>query len=512
MSPAPGAEPTTSPAQAEPLRRTLLRSAAQFSFATVASQASGLLRAYYIGRALGPAVAGVWIGLQLVVSYGANAHLGAIFGMHRNVPLLLGRGDEAGARDAERSTLGFTLLAGLLCLAAVLAAALGALTPLEPLVDHRARELLARLRDPGLLPVSVGIALVLPTNLLRSYYLTLMRAHNRFREASVASLVGSAVGVAGIPLIRAYGLVGVVWGLLALVGAELLMLVRSAGVPRFGLSWPVLRRQFAYGLLTVAITLVSTLLGSIDRTVLLEHFTAEQRGLYYPAVLSATFFAGLASVPNAILFPRLSERFGRTGDPAELVGLVDGPLRVVAVGLSLVAGAAALAMPAVVARLLPRFVEGAAAAQLALLGVACSVAVGVVVNAFYALDRQWLFLGLSALGAAASYGVTEVGVRLWPSLEAVAVGTSIGYLLYAVPVVLVGWSIMEQPLAAGVRAVGRVLLPIAASAVAVWLILSITARLAAPASIAGAALGEAAFLVVFGPWAFVVGRRFVRPG
>ena len=70
------------------LREKLLKSAAQFSIAVVASQASGLLRAWFVAHALGPAAAGVWIGIQLVVTYAANAHLGAIFGLHRHVPLL----------------------------------------------------------------------------------------------------------------------------------------------------------------------------------------------------------------------------------------------------------------------------------------------------------------------------------------------------------------------------------------------------------------------------------------
>ena len=66
-------------------------------------------------------------------------------------------------------------------------------------------------------------------------------------------------------------------------------------------------------------------------------YTADVRGHYTPANLASTLFLGMAQVPGAVLYPRLGERFGRTGRPRELVTLVETPLRMVSIGFAMAA-------------------------------------------------------------------------------------------------------------------------------------------------------------------------------
>ena len=522
-TPAPASPPASAPTGfGGGLREKLLKSAAQFSVAVVASQASGLLRAWFVAHALGPAAAGVWIGIQLVVTFAANAHLGAIFGLHRHVPLLRGKGDLEGAEAVRRTTLAFTSVMGLLCFFAVVLAAFGLLAPLEtgtlrlPFFPNPIglppswQVALANLRDPAERQLVIAVAAVLPANLLRSYYVTLFKADNRFRESTIASVWGSAVGIAAIPLIPRYGLAGVVWGMFALIVAELLYLMVKAGAPRLSFSWPVLRVQLVVGFVTVLITVANTWLMSVDRWTLFELFPAETRGYYYPALLAATFFYGLAAVPNAILYPRLSEQFGRTGEPGHLAALVDGPLRLVSVGFAYVAGAAAIALPVAVRLALPKFMPGVAASQIAMYGVACYVVVGVAINCFYALNRQLLFLAILVGSVGATYGLARLLAHFWLGLPAVAAGCSLGMLLFLVAVIVLAWIAMDRPAIEGLRTALLSIAPLLASGVATLAILAATDRLFAPASLAAAAVGLLVFTALSSPLLLRVARALRR--
>jgi len=486
----------------------LLRSAAQFSLATVAMQAAGLVRSYVLARWLGPAAAGVWLGLQLIISYGASAHLGALFGMHRNVPLLLGAGDNEGAEAIKRTALSFTVLMGLLSLLFVAGAAGGWLSPLSPLLPARAAVALSHLSEPGLSEVVFAVALVLPANLIKAYYVVLLRAQSRFRASSLAALCGSAVGIASTALIPRYGLVGAVWGLLAMVGAETACLMVAAGVPRFGFDLRVLRAQLSFGLLALAISLVSTLMSSIDRTVLLERFgSADVRGLYNPALLMATFFGGIAQVPNAVLYPRLTERFGRSRQPADLAPLVEWPLNVLTAGMALSAGAAAIALPLSLRYLLPGFVAGTHAAQIAMVGIAFVVVVGVVNNVFLSLDRQWHYLVIITATAGAGYAITNAWVSRWPTLEAVAAGTSVAYVGSFVASVLLASRLMGRSLRLALLSLGRALAPMAWSTAAAAAVLALSPPGLPVDTLAGAAIAELAFAVLSAPVAVLLVRR-----
>jgi O-antigen/teichoic acid export membrane protein len=506
-SSATGSAVDAAPAARPSLRAVVLKNAAQFLTATLASQASGTIRSIAIGSLLGPGAAGVWIGLQLVVAYAANAHVGAIYGMSLRLPRLRGAGDVAAVEESKRTTFTFTLLTGLASFALVAIAASGALAPLSKLLNPRLREVLLHLQESEIRGVVLAVGALLPVNLLKAYYVSLFKAESRFREASIGSLIGAVVGVATIALIPAYGLGGVAWGLLLLVGAETAYLAVRAGRPRFGIDVRVLRGQIAIGLVTVGVVLLGTLLGSIDRTVLFERFAAEPRGHYYPALLAATFFAGLAAVPNSVLYPRIAERYGQTGSPASLVSLVERALRVASTGFAFLAGAAAIGTPVVLRFALPRFAAGATAAQIAIGGYTFYIAVGVAVNVLTALDRQSIYLVILGVSAGASYAITNLVVGRWPSLEAVAAGTSAGYLIFFVGIITLAWLLMEQSGRRTVVALLRALAPLAWSTAAAAAIIVVGRRLFPPASVVFAIIGEIAFAALMAPLLIAVARH-----
>src|SRR5439155_17973816 len=137
---------------------------------------------------------------------------GANGGRHREVPRSRGQGDERRAGEARETAFAFVLLTGTL---GALGCAGAALLVGEPLQRH----------------VLFAIAAVLLLNQLRHYYGTLLKADNRFREASIGSGLGSAAAVLSLPIIWFGGMAGFVWGLVGMLAVETAYLAARAGVP-----------------------------------------------------------------------------------------------------------------------------------------------------------------------------------------------------------------------------------------------------------------------------------------
>jgi O-antigen/teichoic acid export membrane protein len=471
----------------------LLRSATQFSAATIGAQAAGLLRTYAAAKLLGPMVYGTWLGLRLIVDYGNNLHLGVIFGMHRDVPLLRGRQDTHGVTEAKETAFAFVLLTGCLGMVACMVASVMVSRPLE-------RQIL------------LAIGVVLLVNQLRSYYVTLLKAENRFREASVGSALGSVAALTSVPAIYYAGMPGFIWGLVGMLTVETGYLVSRAGVPAARLSWPMLKRLFSFGFVTTVTAFAAVLLSSIDRTVILELLDTKQLGFYSVAFIGATFIIGVATVPTAVLYPRLSELYGRTNRPSDLIVYVTEPIRIAGVGFALLIGAMMLAVPAVVRLFLPQYEQGVVPAQIAIFGNYAVAIVGLACNGFLALNWQKLYLAVTLVATGVTYLLARSMVHVVPGLTGIAIGCCLGMFVYLVLGIFGAYYAMERPWTESLRVCGIALAPIVYVGAAVVAIDWVLARWT-PLSVGSIGQGlcaEVLFGVVMLPWLVAVGRSLLK--
>jgi O-antigen/teichoic acid export membrane protein len=212
--------------------------------------------------------------------------------------------------------------------------------------------------------------------------------------------------------------------------------------------------------MTVLITSAGTLLTSIDRTVILEKLSEEQLGFYGIAFIVITFLTGVAGVPNAVLYPRLSERFGETGRAADLAPMVLEPIRTLGIGFAALTGTGCLLLPPLVRLFLPKFIPGIFAAQIAMFATYPYVVVGVASSALLALNTQRTYLGIVLFASGVSYAAARGLVHFWPGLPAVAAGCGVGLFTYMVGVVGGALWVMEQPATAAVRAIASAMWPV----------------------------------------------------
>ena len=90
--------------------RSFFREFLGFGSSTIVERGSRLASSLVAAALLGPAVWGYWFLLNLILQYGMLVHLGAVNGMNREVPAVMGRGDVTEAETLRRSAFGFLIL------------------------------------------------------------------------------------------------------------------------------------------------------------------------------------------------------------------------------------------------------------------------------------------------------------------------------------------------------------------------------------------------------------------
>jgi O-antigen/teichoic acid export membrane protein len=452
----------------------------EYSIGSALGLVGSILRVTMAARLLSAEQRGLWLALQLVFGYAQNLHLGVLFGMLRSVPMLGAAGDTQGAESAKRTSLGFTALMtalGWLGLA-------GFVLALEP---HQRRYYLL-------------IGVLTTTTLAKSYLVTLFKAESRFRELSVSLAIGGATSIATVTLIAVAALDGLIWGMILQTIIEMAWLLQRGVSFRFAIDRKMLASLLSVGAVTLLVSLGSTLLTSVDRTVMLTRLGQVQTGYYYVGTNVIALLPTLAGFGRDVLTPRFFEAYGASARPASLIPLVERPLQAGAVLLAAGLGMMVLAMPPTVAHLLPNLVSGNDAARIALLATYPLVLAGFVTNVFYALNRQVLHVLLIAAAAGLGCASATFAVSIRPEIASAAWGGALGLFAYYVLTVLAGYAVMVRRVTPGLRALFATAKPAALALAVVFLCDRVGARYRPEGSVVRALAAEAVFVACFAPW------------
>ncbi|MDZ7268732.1 MAG: GNAT family N-acetyltransferase [candidate division KSB1 bacterium] len=471
-----------------PNRRLIVRQVMQLSGANVIVQAARFVKNFLLARLLGPQLFGLWNGLQILLVYGVNAHLGVLNAMNREVPLCRGRGASAAIPALARVSLTFTMLATL-----VLAAGL-VLISMTPLVA-------------GLEAVALRLlAAVLLAQQLYQFFQFWLRADDRFdllsRTLVVSALIELVVTVAWV---YHAGFTGIFHGFLAgaLVAVALCLRAVDPVIWRlnfdFRLIPPLLRLGFPMMIVGLSYSLMTTL----DRVLIIHFLGSEQLGYY---ALGPLVLAALTYVPatiNQVIYPKLGERYGATGDPRSVAGYVIRPTVITAYLMALVLGGAYLGLPLLL-EWLPKYRAGLPAARILFAGFYFLSLVGASANLLVTINRQIQYLislfAAIALGLLLNFAAIFAG---W-GIAGIAATTSVTYFLYAAGVIgftarrHLGFHHMLLR-----RLAGRLMLPYLLAAVSLAAALQIDTGHPALTPL----LQVGVFVLAFGLLAYVPGRR-----
>ncbi|HUT99262.1 MAG TPA: lipopolysaccharide biosynthesis protein [bacterium] len=316
------------------------------STAGLVSAGLSILRALLLPKIIAnPAHYGLFLVINLIVGYGAYAHLGVTLGIYRQIPYLRGAGTpEEEIADLRNASLGFILLMGLV---AVIAAFLLGWTQIEE------GTLL------GFAILGAGAALV-PIRNLTAILTNFYQAEGRFRFLAILEFFYFLSSV-GLSLLGAqlYGVLGAAGALIIVEIVFVVIYWSRTGYPRRlrlvpRLDWAKIFRVMRVGLPLTIVVFLRFCLESVDKLFIARFIGGVDRGFLN---LAATIGMLVILVPGklgVVLNPELARSTG-AGEIGELRRRLVSYTEAAAYVGALVAGLAVMGSRTVLAAWLPNY-------------------------------------------------------------------------------------------------------------------------------------------------------------
>jgi O-antigen/teichoic acid export membrane protein len=432
--------------------RSALSHLARYSAARYAAEGLLLLRGLLLARILGPAAFGLWSQMKLALLFLPYTKLGTGEALLREVPFAEGGGDGVRAERIRRAVFAFDLLvSGLIAAGFVL----GLLSLREGTGDVREAWFL--------------LAVVFLASQLYWFAQVRLRAEKRFGQ--VGRIVAGAAflsTVAGVPAAWRFGLRGF------LIACALAYLV--AVLPPLGGPWsfprprwdaPVVREMIGIGWPIALSSALLLLLWNVDKLAVWVLLPRASLGIYALGTYLSVPVLLVAEAVSVVLYPRLMERYGATGDPAALAGYVTRPTRLLAYWCAPLLAVLFLCVHLPIVWLLPRYAPAVVPARILIAALFFPLVARMSQVLLVAVNRQVSLARRVALSVVVAAAVAAVAILAGHGLVGAAAGATAGFITYSALVVTAAFrAVRMRPLHA-LRFVGSTLLPYAVTCAAV---------------------------------------------
>ncbi len=440
---------------------------AAYAVSRGASEGLLALRGVLLAAVLGPAAFGTWALLRLSTRYAALAGLSIFRGLEVE---LLHSDDRRSSSTALGSIL---LLAGSLALLALGASLLTA--------DPRQQLLL---RAFAAAAVAEG---------LYNYALVWTRVRTTLRRYAMLETATAALHLGvGIALARVWGLPGALAGLAIASATGFAVATRWIEV-RPGVDAPALRRMLHVGFPLALTGCVGTALQTADRWVVAAWGGATQLGYYAFAGAVAGAATALSLVIRTVVFPKVyADARSVAPGAAVRIHLVNTLLPYARL-FPPILGAIGLALGPILAVVLPGYQAAVAPARIFLLGGAAIGIVNLASIGAVAAGRQRRLPAYAVIALALNLGLSLTALSLGAGLEAVAIASLTGHLLFAAAVLRL--NAREGGITDAARFALTTLLPL------VWCTVAVIAavHLSPPLDLSSGAVAVGVYLVLLLP-------------
>lgn len=368
------------------------------------------------GRLVLPATLGLFNGIGLVLRYAPFLQLGILDGLYRELPFHIGRGNRSRAEELAGAAQAWALTVGSLVCLSLMAVAGWQLFR-------------------GNLWAAAGWftnAILAMVFYYKTYYLQLTyRTAHDFSKLALVGVVESVSSLLLLVLVAWFNFYGLCMRALAVgaVGTGLLFLWRPIRVrPRweFGHLWHLLK----IGLPIFCVGQLYAWWSVLNSTLVLKYAGLEGMGLYSMVMMANTTIEFIPSAVNQVIYPRITERYGRTGRVAGLLQIARKPMLWTVLGLVPIILVAEWVLGPVVRWVVPNYVGAIPAMRWALWLplISCLYPVSSV---FQIVRRQDLYGGALVVAMGVYMGVLMYLIRDQVDLRAFPQAMLIGRMVFA---------------------------------------------------------------------------------
>ncbi|HWO88405.1 MAG TPA: oligosaccharide flippase family protein [Gemmatimonadales bacterium] len=401
--------------------RSLAREFVLLAASTGLYQVSRLSVGLLAAASLEPSEYGAWGVVLALLAYGTYANFGILSGANREIPRLIGAGQEEHASRIEEAAFAGTI--GLALAMAVGGTGIALVTA-----------------DPYL---TLLVALVLAGQQLYLFGQTTLRARLRFDRASVQqACIALAFPVFSLPLLGILGVAALVVGQLVafVVGAVLSLLLWQRQLrPRIDVN--VTARLVRDGAPIMLAGALFSVLTTLDRWLTLGLVGEEALGFYTVAALVSSAILLAVNIGAQQLYPRMLVRHGAGTPPGELRSMALRHGGFMAAAVLLPVAAIIIVAPLVIELWLPAYRGAIPIVMVLPLGYLALAASSGFTNLLVTIGRARLYAACLAVALVAelvaawallSLGLGTLAVALGSVIGLVALATSAATVAYAV--------------------------------------------------------------------------------
>lgn len=395
-------------------RKQILKDSAHYLTSNIVAQVFGLLRSFLLPVLLGPAQLGVWNLMNVIIGYGANAHLGILHGFNKKVPALRALGHTREFEELKDSVFWTNLLLGLFAGAALFLASF--------------------LVKPIYASASRIIALVVVLQMLFVFYFSLLRADNRFDLVSKGT-AGLSLFSSILVLLLAYfstdRLLGALCGLLAAYPFVIIYWYYKGGYKfTVSLEWAQIKDSFGVGLPLIILGLIDMVLLSLDRWVIAWQLPDTALGFYALGLMGSSLLGLIPSSVANVLYPRMLERFACTQDYGAVSSLMLNPVRAIGVVMIFLITATAIFLPVIIRMLLPRYIPAIPLIEILVPGTYFLAIAPIAGSYVVALNRQQDLIKVQLFAMSICIMLDGILLYMGYGVQGIAYGTVCCYAIY----------------------------------------------------------------------------------
>jgi len=225
-------------------------------------------------------------------------------------------------------------------------------------------------------------------------------------------------------------------------------------------DWKLLQQLIKIGLPITLVSLFQILSITGDKMLILGFLGTTSVGIYGLGRSFTQILFVSGGVVGPVIYPRLSERYGRTNDVSTLKNLVIFPTILLGSILPEILGYAWFGLPVFVRFLLPDFISGILPAQLLFYSAAIWIVSGTSGYLFMVLSRQVLYMIIFAVGVGLTIVLECLALMIGWELSGVAAGALAGNLICASIVILYALKLLRIPLNIQIKYLIRGIFPI----------------------------------------------------
>ena len=370
---------------------------------------AGFIRAKY----LGPSLFGLWNGLTIIQNYSAYTTGGLGQALNRELPMMLGRRDEAGVERVNSAVAAVYLSQGLIFLAGLIGVGLLVWPTAGP--------------EVGLGLMAVGLLVLMDR--FFEYLEMILMAHLEFGAVSLGPVIwwSCHLGLFFL-LVPRWGIYGFyVVAVVSFASNVIYWLIacRRFLPSRLKFDWPEIWRLVKVGFPFQMGMALETVFVSADRIMIVTFLGVTKLGYYAVGVMVTATLQEVPLIMSAILMPRLFRRYGEDESLDTIKPFLFFPTMIMALAAPALLVSVSLLLPVILEVFLPKYLPALPAFKYLLFAAMFSSMASNTYSVLFALNRQRLIILVNACGIFLVVILNTIVLGLGWDIEGIALATAV---------------------------------------------------------------------------------------